>query len=488
MLNVFYRLKANRLHGLSLRFSWVSLGCIVTSSSTGSHTTVTLYSTKPLFLTMNYSRGKKLDRADAINSMIARKQLTPDGADWLTLRMDPYHDFQRPVAGYPDADSYDTVVSARNYEFNVSAPAGSAGNWDAHIFTLPFDSVDLTSGSSVNAQYTATAATYNLGLVNVAKDDAGCPLFVTADPVVSANFECTRIDTFSGIEAGMSRIIGMGIEIIDTTAAMYKQGALTAYSMPTSKSCTSEMGYVNSAATGQYVASYDVIPAPPSTPAEAVLYRSTVQWEASKGAYMTVGQQGIENCFATSSRSLLLVTPDTTLSGTDVALATPIQPLTALQAPPLITAGVSGSTCKRVNVTQNGIFLTGLANSGTFKVRTRVYLERAPQRGDSDLIPLATPSAAYDYKALALYSILKNELPICVPVDFNAKGDWWRWIVRTVGKLAPIIGTVAAPFVGPEAILIGDAVGQAAQTVQKLTEKRAPPKKPQPKAGAPKRK
>lgn len=419
-----------------------------------------------------FTRAKKIDRAAVMQRMIQQNQLSPDGADWLTLRLDPYHDFQRPVAGYPDADAYDTVVSNLNYEYNVSKPAGSAGNWDAHIFTLPTTGTVCDLGNSVNAQFTQTAVAYELGIVNIAKDDTGGPLFPSAVPVASANFSMTKLSTFEGVEAGLSRVIGMGIEIIDTTAEMYKQGAVTCYRVPSGMEQKTRVGFVNTGGTMQAITDPTMIQAPPSSVAQAVLYRGSVQWEAREGAYMVVGQQGVNNPFVLSAREDVLVNNDATLTGTDVSLHSQLTALTPVQVPPLITATTPTFPTKKVNVTQSGIMITGLANSATFKIRVRVYVERAPLRSESDLIPLATPSATLDSKALELYAALVTELPVAVPVCFNAKGDWWRWIIRTVAKVAPIIGQITTPFIGPEAAVIGNLVGQGAQAISNATQRK----------------
>lgn len=419
-----------------------------------------------------YTRGKRLDRAKIMADMIKNSKMSADGADWLTLRLDPYHDFNRPIAGYPDTDSHDTVVSVLNYEMNVTKPAAAAANWDAHVFTLPFDGCGLNLGAINGGVFTEGATNYNLGLVNVATDDAGGPLFPTATPVASANFTMTHVATFAGVEAGMSRVIGLGVEVIDTTAQLSKQGALTAYRMPSVGSHESIMTYGNAAATFVTHSAFNLMMTPPSTVGEAVLYRTSVQWEAKDGAYMVVGQQGIDNPFRLSKRSNIAITPDCNMGGLDSAMVSVQTPGTALNAPPLETASIGSTNLKAVNVTQSGIFLTGLHNDATFKVRVRVFVERAPMRTETDLIPLSTPSAHYDYRALALYSMLVSELPVCVPVSFNAKGDWWRWIVDTIAKVAPIAGDILVPIFGPEAALIGNSVGQLAGSVSKIVPRK----------------
>jgi hypothetical protein len=416
---------------------------------------------------MNYTRAKKIDRAAVMTTLIKQAQISPEGADWLTLRLDPYHDFNRPIAGYPDTNSYNTIVSVNNYEYNITQPTALGANWDCHIFTLPFTSLTTYLGNMVNGQFTATAATYTQGLVTVAKDAAEGPLYPTAVPVASANFSMTQIDAFANVEDGQSRVIGLGIEVIDTTSALYKQGSLLAYKMPATSSNV-DYGYLNAAGTGQYQVHALQLQTPPSTAAEAILYRDSVQWEAKDGVYMAVGQEGIENQFRLTDRNQYVITPDITEAGTDPVLVTAPEPLTALQVPPLLTAGRAASLSKIVNVTQSGIIIKGLSQYATLKLRVRVYIERAPMRGETSLIPLAGPSAPYDYKALAMYSVLQHELPIAVPVGFNAKGDWWKMVLDAIHRIAPIVGGVLAPVL-PVAPAIGNAVGMLAGGIRNLS-------------------
>lgn len=421
---------------------------------------------------MSYTRGKKKSRVDVMEQLIASNQLTRDGADWLRLRMDPYHDLQRPVAGYPDSNCLDTLVSVLNYESNVTKPAASAGTWDAHIFTAPLDSCNFNLGNYTVAdgKFKQTGAAYSMGLVTVAKDDSGAPLFPTAVPVASANFAMAAVAGFDGVEAGMSRVIGMGVEVIDTTSAMYKQGALTAYRMPSVRESFSTIGYENTAGTLVDKCESSVMMSPPSTVAEAVLYRSAVQWDAPRGAYMVMGQEGIDLPFEIERRNSMICTPNPVGDANAVVLHTARLAVVAVSAPPIPTPTVSNAMFKHVNVTQSGIFLTGLANSASFKIRVRVYVERAPMRTETDLIALATPSAPYDAKALELYSILVSNLPVAVPVDFNAKGDWWRWILGAISQLAPVVGS----FFGPGGTAIGSAVSGLSSAIKIAATKKKP--------------
>lgn len=399
-------------------------------------------------------------RADAMSQAIKTTGLSPGGADWLTLRLDPYHDFNRPIAGYPDADSLDTVVSVNNYELNVSQPGALGANWDAHIFTLPLSYVFAVNNGGFDAtqNFVETANSYSLGLVNISKDAAGGPLFPTANPVASGNFSMAAVAPFNEVSNGVSRVIGLGIEIIDTTAEIYKQGSLTAYQMPECTLESTQFGNLNAAGTVQTQGIHNMLVTPPSLVTEAVLYRSSVQWEAKEGAYISVGQEGVNNPFRMNTYEGLAITPNGQLT-TGQSMATINTVSTAPQAAPLLTASRPAYNYKSVNATQSGVILSGLDSHATFKIRVRVYVERAPTRSETDLIPLATPSADYDPVALRLYSQLSAVLPIAVPVGFNAHGDWWRMIVNALKSIIPVVGTVLTPILGPEAGVIGSAVG-----------------------------
>lgn len=304
-----------------------------------------------------------------------------------------------------------------------------------------------------------------MGLVNVAKTMAGGNLFPNLDPVVDADFSITPVATFSNIDDGISRVIGMGIEVIDTTAEIYKQGSLACYRMPVVRNTLLQFGY-NDGAGVQSQTTWHVFQAPPSTMSDAARYRSTVQWQNKDGAYMVIGQDGIANEFTSATGLPIAVLMDTDWTNGYRAMISTLQSTTADQVDPLLTSQVAINQPKLVNVAQQGIFLSGLNKEATFRVRVRVYVERAPLHGDVTLIPMATPSAKYDVKALEMYSQLVSDLPIAVPVGFNAHGDWWRIILRGIEDYAPSVGAA----IGPGGKIVGKGVSNMTKMVNKLLE------------------
>ena len=60
-----------------------------------------------------------------IEEMVSKHTLTSAGRDWLVLALDPFHDLEKSVAGYPDADSSMTVVSCYQGAIDLSKQAKS---------------------------------------------------------------------------------------------------------------------------------------------------------------------------------------------------------------------------------------------------------------------------------------------------------------------------------------------------------------------------
>lgn len=408
-------------------------------------------------------RRQKQDRSSGIDALVASAQLTQSGADWVKLRTDPYHDFDHTLEGYPDANNFDSVVSCLNYQVEVSKPAAATGNWDMHVFTMPFAGETMEVSTSVSGVVTKSTDSYQLGILNVAKADAGQALFPDLDPVVSTNFEMAPIDGFATPAQGLSRIVGMGFEVIDTSSELNKQGVLLAYRMPESSDSRSFTRTIQIDAKFGSMDYYGVA-SPPATMAAAALYKGSVQWEGRQGVYVSCGQQGIDNPFMSTERAACLIAKDLSLAGTDVVLTSDLTTSAGVAAPN-VSCLVPATKMKRFNLSQHGVFINGCNKDSTYTVRCRVYLERAPLLEDVDLIPLASPSPVYDYKALALYSMVVSNLPPAVPVSFNAKGDWWRMIVNVIKKVAAPVGLALSPFLGPEAGAIGGLVTEMAGLV-----------------------
>lgn len=381
---------------------------------------------------------------NALERMVGSGQLTPDGADWVVQAIDPFHDYKRPLAGYPDVTPDASLVTCYKYTMNI-APGGGGGNWDCHIFSLPRSEGNnvVASGvvSALGNFLTEAAFTTppEMGFLNAISVDAGAaaPLFPTSAAWNPAGLVSDILPGagVTDIVAGYSRVIAAGFEVHNTTAEMYKNGRVTVYSMP--QFPTQDVHRVYDATAGNLVdgtATFTKFRSPPSTSQDALKLAGSMQWDAKDGVYIPIPIAHVDNPVLASNNSPQLYSADAGVLAwglTDKAIGA------AASVPP------SYRTNKSACINTVGAIFEGLTSQTTLTVVLKVYVERFPVIADNALMPLASPSAAYDVAALQLYSKLLQSMPIGTPVTNNASGDWFRWILKKAYTIAkPISGFI----------------------------------------------
>lgn len=427
--------------------------------------TVRLCLTYPIQSNMN-------PKKNILDKLVERGKITPDGAQWITTALDPFHDYQHQIAGYPDADGSATVVQCFQYAHDISKPAGSAGNWDCHIFTNPYhceaqdnrfytDSSEGTAGSSM----VDLGPLFTLGgLVSSISCDSGEQLYpVPTSAFAPANGTYRSYAASGDIIRPDSRVIGFGFEVINTTAELSKQGSCTVYRMPQNpvSKCIPTLD-----STGSYFAMLHgrALRCLPSTPALATKLAGSQQWAAHEGAYVVVPQSTVENPITNVSTDAAIHLLDGTYgtnhyvltSGTNRCLNTPKATGASL---------IQGAPIKWIPFNSCGVMMTGLSNASTLRLRIKIYVETAPvsllNASDSGLTVLATPSAAYDFNALKLYSETINLINAGVPVRMNGFGDFWKGVCNVMGKVAlPALTAIGGAFGQPGLGAAAGAVGQ----------------------------
>lgn len=408
---------------------------------------------------------KKVSRAEAImDRLVSHHALSGEGRDWLTLSLDPFHDLDHPVAGYPDADTSKTLVSCYQYALDVSKPVNvSTATWDAHVFTMPFTG---STGSHVSYPGTTAPAVSKFvaqnptvatdrSFLNVEINNSGGSLYPRSGAEEqAANRWSLHLPVSATIFDGtMTRVIGMAFEIIDTTAEVYKQGALTAYRMP-QMPVDGGMYYEDLGNNLLGPMSHTVLyHSPPSTPAEAMLLGGTRQWDAQKGAYVVCTQNSVHNPLTMSGPKAGIVGAGNFRLAHASISAFAVE---AHNAPPALSM-VNPSPMVHIPFNTSGVMLTGLNAASTFRIKFKLYVESAPLPWQSDLVVLATPSAPYDPTTLEAYSKALTHVPVAVYASDNAMGDWFAGLADIVSKMALPVSTIAGS-VFPFAPAIGSAV------------------------------
>jgi len=417
-----------------------------------------------------------------MNNLEKSGKLTADAKNWLIQALDPFHDYSHNVAGYPDTDGSNTVVSCITKTLNISAPSGiGTNNWDCHIVNLPDIIQTNTAGQG---RFTARNIT-NAAAIKNAADTSMTDMPFIVNTCLSGqltfpetynvaftptNFASTGL-SFDEYIDGPCRVIGYGYEVHNTTAEINKQGTLTTYRLPQS---AVPFPVISSNDNSNFQAKYGYqCKLPPGDVATALLLAGSRQWEAAEGCYCVIPFNSSNNPLATEGYGDVWYTLNTTENNRNtVGIGPVLVPLTL----GLTTNLPSVSTSKIIPFDSVGSYFTGLSPSSTLTLTVRIFLEQAPNY-NAQLMVLATPSADYDPLAFELYSQIISKLPISTKVADNASGDWYMDILRIVQPLAtPLAKAVdtIAPGVGGSLLaaskILSDSI-QKAERISKATPK-----------------
>jgi len=408
---------------------------------------------------------------------LKHKGLSTGGKRWLVQALDPFHDSPISATGFPDVDNSNTICTVINSQLQIAAPASAGtGNWDCHVFSLPELYTNqlivynqLNNGTGYNI--TGSAPTSALfGTVNVHSVASGTTFFssttgtwggtlpgaVTADSI-GGNYNWVQ---------GDSRLVGIGIEVINTTAEISLQGMATCYRAPQELQQEVEI-YANSGfAAFYYPQLYNVGRMPPTTVAGAEVYPNSLQWPAAQGAYLVPAMIGTDNPLL-STTTIPRKYKTISTSGAEYGWhscnmpGTQVTSLSAVCTNFGAWGNVPGGFWKPVPWGTSGVFFTGLSNSTTLNVNIKYFIEKSPTSDDA-MAFLAKRSPLYDPVALQLYARAMANLPPGVPYGENPLGEWFAKVLDAIGTWAPTIGNAIAPLI-PEAQLAGRVASIAAK-------------------------
>lgn len=414
------------------------------------------------------------------------------------------------VEGLPDQDTSATVCQIIKKTVQISAPSGTTGNWSAHVFTSNLvNTMRMYQGARtkgnvvqqafiaggtqvlgpqlneiVQAQYNSDAnmVPIEVGPINIltsSTDSMGAYAFPNGTTDVQQTWYASPLplDVQPGVTGSASklRVIGMGFELRNTTADLYKQGTFTVSRVPASNRLTVTPCLVNTQDSAVYsddiLASpntgiWNCVPktcgksyvAPPSSISDALAYVGTKQWEAKDGAYVVCTMDPTEcplkygETVARQIGSAQSFVPAAQLG------------VTYTKRPLNVWATKDGDWNKTFdNVTSitpeynndhpfnvSSVIMTGLSKETTFTLEAKFLVEIAPHRSDPVYGPLAyscSPSAPHDAACLALYQSIARSMPPGVTVDMNGSGGFWDWIRGAAKTMLPVIsGLLPGPL------------------------------------------
>jgi hypothetical protein len=428
------------------------------------------------------SRGTPLPEF-VTEEVLKESGLTQAGAAAIEAALDPFHDYNiANLRGWVDSFAGDTItqVFTRQYQITTSEAFGDS-LWDAQIILTNSDIAELfvctstptgvgsdnirnsTLTPPLGVQFGAASEIQVYGAVTVCKNvhnssvspfvKVGDQETVVIEPFASTEVTDADVAVISR-PTGAYRVIGAAFEIHDDTAELYKQGGSTFWRWPDYEESESLYyvknitisGSTPSTTTGTSI--HTMQRKPPQNSTEARLFPRSKTGLARDGAYV-VGtmRNSILPMSRISDARQLYCNEDLSTMGPGTTEADS-ESIWISDPSYYTTASAGSSTDPRIlslshphhdsGLNPGGVVFSGLSSQASLRLVVKYIIEQAPNGLDAQLIPLVTPSAAFDSRALELYGRLVNTVPVGTSVFNNASGDYWKGIIGNIVKGAKI--------------------------------------------------
>lgn len=422
---------------------------------------------------------------------------------WLKAYLDPFHDYELEVQGFPDTIGDKSVVVCARKQQTLVAPPGldAEETWDVNVALFPVLQTEASGpfygayepvlfapdGTKPNV-VTPKASRGGPQMMNVSSHAVPSrkSTFVSR-PSEYASERYTHFDLATYLDDSYSnigvaktigvgaRLIAGGFEVENTTPPLEVGGACTVYRQ---RQSTRTDVFQFTALDGTAVKTtsrVDHMSAPPQSldTANAILGSRT--WAAAEGAYVPF-RLSAESCPVENfSGGLSLIhgnispaVADGFTSWVDEGV------ISSIEATDLPTGEVGLPNRMRHSFDCSGAYFTGLPRSTTLVLNSRFYIELFPT-SDQRLVAMATPSPNPDSNAIALALATTRSLPAGCPRKDNDAGDFFRRVLKVVKDVAPLVSVIAGPA-APLVNSIGVAAGQARDLIP--SKKKAKPSEP----------
>jgi len=422
--------------------------------------------------------GNKVSRGEKILSRMASDGLISlQGKDWLVCAVDPFHDHQlKELAGWPDVQCGASVVSCVKSSISLAKPpTAPAGPWTCHIVQWNWMSgtkvvFGFSTGNYFACNRNGNVLTSNLlapgfnakvGGLQAYYVPAGLPLDITLG---NGTLIIGEIDLDALYSNGVTRLIGTGFEVHNTTAQINLQGAVTSWRQMSNENEKTNWVLTGTTEVPMSTTIWDgpLVRYPPALQSEALLLSGTRQWEAKDGVYAVAAFHNIENPAVLISPSAPVIASRGAVDSEGTMAITPVYvPFPNGKVAPTDRRSVPGF--RVMNFHTFGAIFSGLSDETTLILNQNAFIEKFPAVDDLEVLPLATPSAEYDPDVLDLYSRIVSDLPVAVPVRENGLGDWFFDAATTAAKyLGPVLSAMPHPLAkGAGVVLTGMANSMA---------------------------
>lgn len=382
--------------------------------------------------------------------------LTPAGLAWLTAAVDPWHDTAiTGMHGMPDQGVGNSITFQVIQEYQISKNNSPvtlpAGNWAVRIGNFP----TLIKQVMITGNFMGEVVTQDANIAANQRVMIPVQVNYAQDGVDFADLGVNDINPQgcslpTEYTAGILKVCGMGIEVINTTAQLNLQGMMSCARMtqPTTESYVSYVG-LTTPPLAWATKALTPIRSLPKNLAELALYPGFSQDLAKNGYYAPVVLRfGRYGDYPVPLSSLVL-TEDPTAGLFNIANPIPCySPTMSVQAFPGFTNFYTNQDIPiYYDCNSNVVMFTGLSDETTLNLRVRWILERFPNDSEKQILVIAQPSADYDPVALEVYSRVVQRLPAGVPFTENPAGEWWLKMLQSIGEVvSPLLGQLGSPI------------------------------------------
>jgi len=204
---------------------------------------------------------------------------------------------------------------------------------------------------------------------------------------------------------------------------------------------------------------------PPGTQAEAQLFPSSLTWQGAEGAYQVALLNDVGNKYINPVPGAVGFADVPSLEDLDASTLfnrvcfAPLG-INDNNASTPISSGWSNCT-HMYPYDVSGLVLANPSQDQTYQLTVKYYMERIPTSSDPNLLVLSTESAPFDPMALEIYSRAMTHIPVAARVSENPMGEWFEKVMEIVASVAPTIGTLMTPVLGPAGPALGIGLGMA---------------------------
>ena len=429
-----------------------------------------------------------------LERLLRQGDIAPHEVAYIAAATDPYHDTAlSELLGAPDLYTGKSVVETIPVSITASSPYGpGTGSYNIRVVTNPImGSQQCVRANRFDSQVQLQTASPG-NIVTVSSLDVDFFLGATG------NFSDYPVNPLHGtlppdVLDGSVKVLGCGLEIVDTTPELYKGGITYAARTPQlliQQGDTTTL--LDPAATVTANVTCNGLLAAPTTVSELMTYPNATKWEAKFGLYSVIEQYDVAASTSVGGQHLLRYTSQLPNDNGDASGALYGYPVDAPNCT-ILTPARTGFSVDRyaavdsVHIAPSDsvvVMMMGLNENATFNIRLKYFIERRVNSSITSLLPLvpfARESPSFNPKVLELVSRIWHDLPVAVKYGENPAGEFWDRILSAIGALAPVVGLIPHPAAKAISAVASSAAlaGKTYNNSRKRTVEAAPaPRKP----------